>query len=149
VQDVRKRSNPSDGVRPTDTPEFFISPPTLPALALVEVAQRKRQINSALFWGSPTMSCSRTHPTRYAASGMSSKPPPMLLHGCRGEGPSAKLRNTFFLAFLRFSRLFSAFLSLFTYFSTSISYVPNFYKLIRQLQWGIRSCLAGGKISWR
>jgi hypothetical protein len=49
--------------------------------------------------------------------------------------------------FSRFSHLFSAFLSLFAYFSTSISYVPNFYKLIRHLQWGIRSCLAGGKIS--
>ena len=51
------------------------------------------------------------------------------------------------ILFSCFSCLFSAFLSLFAYFSTSISYVPNFYKLIRHLQWGIRLCLAGGKIS--
>jgi hypothetical protein len=56
----------------------------------------------------------------------------------------SKMAEYFFSCF---TCLFSAFLSLFAYFSTSISYVPNFYKLIRHLQWGIRSCLAGGKIS--
>jgi hypothetical protein len=46
--------------------------PGLFALALVEVIQKKRRTDSPSLWGSPTMSCSRAHPTRRATSGISS-----------------------------------------------------------------------------
>ena len=60
----------------------------------------------------------------------------------RNEDSIGKEENIFFS---RFSCLFSPFLPFLHLFSTSLSYVVNFYKLIRHLQWGTHLSLAGEK----
>ena len=44
--------------------------------------------------------------------------------------------------------IFSLIFTYVHFFLTSISYVPDLYKLMRQLQWWTHLCLAGGKITW-
>jgi len=66
--------------------------------------------------------------------------------GDSGQGWHQQLEKILSLAFLTLFPLIPTFLQHFNYFLASISYVPNFNKLICHLQWGIHLFLANGKV---